>query len=150
MYSKHCRKLAWSNFLGSFPMLLVQQFCGALMNSCLLEYATVLPIKNNFQPVILILILIKFRYYLESILKWNCFFQPLYQSSVSYVTTSTTNWHRKCVLIYKLKDFRYWNFDTTCALLYLGRSSSWWVFYSIFTFKLSFFFSFSTWKWLVS
>ena len=40
------------------------------------------------------------------------FSQPLYQSSVSHVTTSTTYYHGKCVLIYKLKDFRYWNFDT--------------------------------------
>ena len=53
MYAEHWRKLAWATFLGNFPILLVQQFCGALMNSCLLEYATVFPIKNKFQPVIL-------------------------------------------------------------------------------------------------
>ena len=53
MYAKHWRKLAWATFLGNFPILLVQQFCGALMNSCLCEYATVFSMKNKFQPVIL-------------------------------------------------------------------------------------------------
>ena len=33
MYDEHWRKLAWAIFLGNFPMLLVQQLCGALMNS---------------------------------------------------------------------------------------------------------------------
>ena len=36
------------NFPGKYFMLLVQQFCGALVNSCLLEYATVFPLKNKF------------------------------------------------------------------------------------------------------
>ena len=53
MYAEHWRKLAWATFLGNFPILLVQQFCGALLNSCLYEYATVFSIKNKFQPVIL-------------------------------------------------------------------------------------------------
>ena len=48
IFVEHWRKLAWATFLGNFPILLVQQFCGALMNSCLLEYATVFPIKNKF------------------------------------------------------------------------------------------------------
>ena len=48
MYAEHWRKLAWATFLGNFPILLVQQFCEALMNSYLLEYATVFPIKNKF------------------------------------------------------------------------------------------------------
>ena len=48
MYAEHWRKLAWATFLGNFPILLVQQFCGTFMNSCLLEYATVFPIKNKF------------------------------------------------------------------------------------------------------
>ena len=48
MYTEHWRKLAWATFLGNFPILLVQQFCGALMNSCLLEYAPVFPTKNKF------------------------------------------------------------------------------------------------------
>ena len=47
-YAEHWRKLAWATFLGNFPILLVQQFCGTFMNSCLLEYATVFPIKNKF------------------------------------------------------------------------------------------------------
>ena len=47
---KQCmlRKLSRATFLGNFPVLLVQHICGALMNSCLLEYATVFPIKNTF------------------------------------------------------------------------------------------------------
>ena len=48
VYAEHWRKLAWPIFFGSFLILLVQQFCGALMNNCLLEYATVFPIKNKF------------------------------------------------------------------------------------------------------
>ena len=38
----------------------------------------------------------------------------------------------------------------TCALLILGEAAVDEFFYSRFTFKLSFFFRFSTWKWLVS
>ena len=53
MYAEHWRKLAWATFLGNFPIIFIQKFCGALMNSCLLKYATVFPIKNKFQPVIL-------------------------------------------------------------------------------------------------
>ena len=53
MYAEHWRKLAWATFLENFPMLLVQHICGAIMSSCLLEYVTVFPIKNKFQPVIL-------------------------------------------------------------------------------------------------
>ena len=48
IFVEHWRKLAWATFLGNFPILLVQQFCEALMNSYLLEYATVFPIKNKF------------------------------------------------------------------------------------------------------
>ena len=36
------------NFLGNFLILLVKQFCGALMNNCLLVYATMFPFKNKF------------------------------------------------------------------------------------------------------
>ena len=42
MYADHWRKM------GNFPILLAQSFSGALVNSCLLEYATVFPIKNKF------------------------------------------------------------------------------------------------------
>ena len=42
MYAEHSRKM------GNFPILLAQSFSGALVNSCLLEYATVFPIKNKF------------------------------------------------------------------------------------------------------
>ena len=48
MYAEHWRKLAWANPLGNFPILLVQWFCGALVNSCLLEYTSVFPVKNKF------------------------------------------------------------------------------------------------------
>ena len=48
MYAEHWRKLAWATFLDNFPILSVQQGFGALMNSCLLEYAIVFPIKSNF------------------------------------------------------------------------------------------------------
>ena len=53
MYAEYWRKLAWATFLGSFPILLVQHIYVARTNSCLLEHATVFPIKNKFQPVIL-------------------------------------------------------------------------------------------------
>ena len=42
MYAEHWRKM------GNFPILLAQSFSGALVSSCLLEYATVFPIKNKF------------------------------------------------------------------------------------------------------
>ena len=48
MYAEHWRKLAWATFLVNFPILSVQQGFGALMNSCLLEYAIVFPIKIKF------------------------------------------------------------------------------------------------------
>ena len=48
MYAEHWRKLAWATFLDNFPILSVQQVFGALMNSCLLEYAIVFPIKIKF------------------------------------------------------------------------------------------------------
>ena len=47
MYAEHWRKM------GNFPILLAQSFRGALVNSGLLEYATVFPIKNKFSSVIL-------------------------------------------------------------------------------------------------
>ena len=47
MYAEHWRKLEWTTFSGNFPMLVVQQFCGALMDSGLLEYATVFSIKKQ-------------------------------------------------------------------------------------------------------
>ena len=48
MYAELWRKLALTTLLGTSPILLVQQFCGALINGCLPEYATVFPIKNKF------------------------------------------------------------------------------------------------------
>ena len=72
MYAEHWRKLAWATFLGNFPILLVQHVYGALMNSFLLECATVFPIKNTFQPIII-------TFYFDLVppfyfLKWNHFF----------------------------------------------------------------------------
>ena len=95
---------------GSINFFLVQRVCGTLMNSCLLEYATVFPIKNKFQPVILTFYfgLVPQFYFL----KWNRFFSTFIPVLCEHVTTLTTYYHGKCVLIYKLKDFRSWNFDT--------------------------------------
>ena len=36
MYAEHWRRLVWATPLGNFPILLVQLFFGALMNSYLL------------------------------------------------------------------------------------------------------------------
>ena len=72
MYAEHWRKVAWAMFLGNFLIFLVQKFCWALMNSCLLEYPTVFPIEKKFKPVIL-------TFYFDLVsplyfLKWNPFF----------------------------------------------------------------------------
>ena len=72
MYAEHWRKLAWATLLGNFPILLVQHVFGAIMNSFLLECATMFPIKNKFKPVIL-------TFYFDLVpsfyfLKWNRFF----------------------------------------------------------------------------
>ena len=47
MYAKHWRKLAWATFFRNFLILFVQKIYGALMNSCLLQYATLSPIKKT-------------------------------------------------------------------------------------------------------
>ena len=88
------------NFLGKFPYTF----------SIAIQYATVFLIKNKFWPVIL-------TFYFDLIppfyfLKWNRLFSIFTPVLVSHVTTSSTYYHRKCVLIYKLKDFRWWKFDT--------------------------------------
>ena len=101
MYVEHSRKLACATFLGTFPILLVQQFCGTFMESCLLEYAIVLDLTGCFGFLFWFssAILVS---KIKSLFLNHC----TYQSSVSHVTTSTTYYHGKCVLIYKLKDFR--------------------------------------------
>ena len=48
MCTENWRKLAWATSLGKFPVVFVKEFCGALMNSCLLGYVIVFPIKNKF------------------------------------------------------------------------------------------------------
>ena len=101
MYAEHWRKLAWATLLGNFPILLVQHVFGAIMNSCLLECATMFPIKNKFKPVIL-------TFYFDLVpsfyfLKWNRFFSTFIPVLSEHVTTSTTYCHQKCVLIYKSK-----------------------------------------------
>ena len=48
MYAEHWTKLAWATLLDNFPILSVQLVLGAPMNSCLLEYAIVFPIKLKF------------------------------------------------------------------------------------------------------
>ena len=111
MILSHLSCFTWFFLLyGSIKFFLVQRVCGTLMNSCLLEYATVFPIKNKFQPVILTFYfgLVPQFYFL----KWNRFFSTFIPVLCEHVTTLTTYYHGKCVLIYKLKDFRSWNFDT--------------------------------------
>ena len=77
MYAEHWRKLPWTTFLGNFPVLLIQQFCGILINSCLLEYAIVFPIKNKFWFFFFF-----FAFYSDLVppfyfVKWNRFFSTI-------------------------------------------------------------------------
>ena len=53
---------------------------------------------------------------------WN--FTPVL---CEHVTTSSTYYHEKCVLIYKLKDFRWWNFDTQfeCTGVLISKVTNW-------------------------
>ena len=51
MYAEYLeKKLAWATFLGNFPIPLVQHICGAIMNSCLIEYVTVF-LKISFNQL---------------------------------------------------------------------------------------------------
>ena len=79
MYAEHWRKLAWATFLGNFPVLLVQHICGTLINSCLLEYATVSPIKKKFSGFFDLLFWFSSRclVLLFCFLKWNSFWNCL-------------------------------------------------------------------------
>ena len=110
MCAEHRRKLAWANVLGKSSYTFSRTILWSTCNSCLLEYDAVSPIKNKFAPVILTFHfdLLRTFYFL----KWNRFFSTLYQSSVSQVTVSTTYYHGKCLLIYKLKDLRWCNANT--------------------------------------
>ena len=79
MYVEHWRKLAWATFLGNFPILLVQHIYGTLINSYLLENATVSPIKKKFTGFFDLLfwfsswyLVLPFRF-----LKWNSFWNCL-------------------------------------------------------------------------
>ena len=60
---------------------------------------------------------------MELKLKWNCFFSTFTPVLCEHVTTSSTSYHGKCVLIYKLKDFRWWNFDTQfeCTGVFISK-----------------------------
>ena len=106
MYAEHWRKLAWATFQGNFLIPLVQHFCGALMKSCLLEYATVFPIKKKFSHITGYFdFLFWFR---PGILlsKTKSFFLIIY-SSPQWAPHYFNYYYRgKCVLIYKSKDFR--------------------------------------------
>ena len=76
------RELVWVPFLGNFFILLEQQFCGTLVKSCLLECATVFPIKNKVFTQHLVNRLFCFDLVLPFyFLKLNGFFQPFYQPS---------------------------------------------------------------------
>ena len=106
MYAEHWRKLAWATFQGNFLIPLVQHFCGALMNSCLLEHAPVFPIKKKFSHITGYFdFLFWFR---PGILlsKTKSFFLIIY-SSPQWAPHYFNYYYRgKCVLIYKSKDFR--------------------------------------------
>ena len=78
--------------------------------SVTIQYATVFPIKNKFWPLNL-------TFYFDLLapfffLKWNRFFSNFTPVSVSHISISSTYCHGKCVLIYKLKDFGWWKFDS--------------------------------------
>ena len=99
------------NFLGKFPYTF----------SIAIQYATVFLIKNKFWPVIL-------TFYFDLIppfyfLKWNRFFSTFTPVLCEHVTTSSTYYQGKRVLIYKLKDFRWWNFDTRfeCTVVLISK-----------------------------
>ena len=77
MYAGRWRKLAWTTVLGSFPALLVQGLSGALMNSCLLEYDPVFPIKNKYWLVIMAFYFDLFPPFY--FLNWNRFFSNFIQ-----------------------------------------------------------------------
>ena len=96
-YGQDC---SLGNFLGKFSCTF----------SITVQYATVFPIKNKFWLVIL-------AFYFDLVppcyfLKRNRFLSSLTPVLCEYVTISSTYYHGKCVLIYKLKDFRWLNFDT--------------------------------------
>ena len=100
-----------SNFLGKFSYTF----------SIIIKYATVFPIKNKFWPAIL-------TFYFDLVppfyfLKWNRFFSTFTLVLCEHVTTLSTYYHRKCILIYKLKDFRWWNFDTQfeCTVVLISK-----------------------------
>ena len=78
--------------------------------STTIQYATMFPIKNKFWLVIL-------PFYFDLVplfyfVKWNHFLSSFTPVLCECITTSSTYYHGTCVQIYKLKDFRWWNFDT--------------------------------------
>ena len=81
MYFEHWRNLAWTTFLGNFPIHLVQQFCVTFMNSCLLEYAIGFEPKISFNWLFSLFTFISLRHFTFS--NEIAFSQPLYQSLVS-------------------------------------------------------------------
>ena len=90
--------------------------------SITIQYATVFPFKNKFWPVIL-------TFYFDLVppfhfLKWNRFLSTFTPVVCEHATTSSTYYHGKCVLIYKLKDFCWWYFDITqfeCTRVLISR-----------------------------
>ena len=78
MYAEHWRKLAWGTFLENFPILLVQQFCGTFMHSCLLEYVIVFPIKNKFFNYLPTPNIRYFKFTKKNINKYDLCFQTIF------------------------------------------------------------------------
>ena len=58
MYVEHWRKLAWTTFLGNFPILLVQQFCGSFVKVAYLNMLLYLQSKISFNWLFWLIILI--------------------------------------------------------------------------------------------
>ena len=88
------------NFLGKFSYTF----------SITIQYATVFPVKYKFWPVML-------TFYFDLVppfyfLKWNRFFSTFTPVLREWCHYFKYYYHGKCVLIYKIKDFPWWNFDT--------------------------------------
>ena len=89
------------NFLGKFPKLLVQQFNMLLCFQSKISFSGYFDFLFWFSSAIL---LSKIKSFFLNLYTSSLWVTPLFQLPI---TTP-----RVYVLIYKLKDFRWWNFDT--------------------------------------
>ena len=106
---KQCLLNIGENYHGqlSLKILLYFQYNNAvdhLLTVAFLNMLLCFQSKISFNQLFWLLILIQFCHF--TFLNEIFFCQPLYQSSVCHVSISTTYYHEKCVLVYKLKDFR--------------------------------------------